>query len=278
MSQDHKKEFPRGETHSFDPDAFDEAVQSQGVRVVHHSAMRCPVGMIDVNDSRKPHDDHENCSNGFLYVTSGTVRALFTGNSSQARTTEMGILDGSTVQITLPRHYDDSDKQIYAAMYDRFYLADDGDVTVVNWQLFESHATGIDRMRYPIASVEHIVDADGKAYSPDAYEVRNGAIHWKPGKGPGANPKKPGKGMVCTIRYRYRPYWYVKSIVHEVRVTQLTDMLGERKLHRMPYALVLQREYLFENSGQDPNDPTPQNSPESLRQVMAPPSGGFGPR
>lgn len=276
---DYEKVFPRNESHSFDAEAFDEGVRSQGVRLIHYQAMRCPVGLIDMYDSRRPHDDHAQCSNGFLYKEAGTVTALFTGNSTSTRAVDMGLLDGSSVQVTLPRTYDGSDQQIYVATYDRFYLAEAGDVTVVNWQLFEAHASGMDRFKYPIVAVEHIIDSDGKEYGPKDYDLRDGVIYWKPGKGPGRNPKMPDRGTVGTVRYRYRPYWYAKQLIHEVRVTQITDMLGNRSIQRMPYSVHLQREYLFENEDND-QSVTQKATPSvnDLRQVSGPSSGSFGPR
>ena len=62
-------QFPGGEAITLDADAFDDLINSQGAMFEHWSAMRCPVGMVDKHDTmRRPHEHHENCSNGFIYT------------------------------------------------------------------------------------------------------------------------------------------------------------------------------------------------------------------
>lgn len=259
---------------SFDVDAFDQAIRSQGVTFVHWRAMRCPVGMIDQYDSRRPHDDHSGCSNGFIYTVAGKITCLFTGNGTGSNPMEMGIMDGSTVSVTLPRFYDGGQDAVYIAPYDRLYLDEDR-ITVVNWQLFEAHASGRDKLNFPVAKVQDLLDSRNSRYQEGAdFEVQGGQIVWTGSNRPGLD-LETGKGRVCAIRYLYRPYWYVKQLVHEVRVSQAENpYTGERQIQRMPQAIVLQREYVFEKEDKDAQAPDP-NSP---RQVKSPLDGIFGPR
>lgn len=256
---------------SFDVDQFDNAIRNHGVNFVHWRSMRCPVGMIDEYDTRRPHEDHSGCSNSFLYTRAGDIRALFSGNSTGVSMTEIGAMDGSTVTITLPRVYD-SGEPVYIAPFDRLYLAEEA-VVVVNWQLFRHSISSQDKLSFLAVTVQDLVDAQGRRYvQGQDFEVRQGRINWI-GKTPGADPQS-GQGQVCSIRYTYRPYWYVKQLVHEVRVSQADNpYTGEREVHRMPQMVVLQREYVFEKQERDEMAPDREQ-----RQVKPPDAPRFGPR
>jgi hypothetical protein len=64
----------------------------------------------------------------------------------------------------------------------------------------------------------------------------------------------------------------VSRLIHEVRVTNKENVMGERETIRMPIRVTLQREYVFEN---DTNNP---EAPQDSRQVKQPQIGSFGPR
>lgn len=264
--------FP-SEAVSFDPDAFDELIRTQGVEMIHFRAMKCPVGMVDPDDvMRRPHEHHENCSNSFVYTKAGTVTVGFLGNSSQAQFIDAGLLNGSTVQIVLPRFYDDAaDRGVKLAKFDRVYLTDES-ITVEDWGTFAASATGVDKLQFPVLHVHDLMDSHGNQYHEDIdFKIAKGKIVWG-SRRPGIDPKT-GKGVVCSARYEYRPFWYVKTLVHEVRVAQIEDPYGNRAVQRMPQAAMLQREYFFEKEQNDPQAPNPDQ-----RQQKAPPDGVFGPR
>jgi hypothetical protein len=249
---------------------FDVAIRANGVKLVHYRAMKCPVGMVDRYDTRRIHEDHAGCSNGFLYTKAGTITCLFTGNGNRQNSSDLGLLDDSTVSVTAPRFYDDTEEDTQVAQYDRMYL-DEEAITVPHWQLVETHATGRDKLSFPVVEVMDIVDTHGKRYSVNDYKIENGQIVWvgdRPGFDAIAN-----KGEIYSIRYTYRPYWYVQRINHQVRVAQVETPLA-RKLIRMPQAFTLQREYVFEKEEKDDQAPDP-NSP---RQHKGPRDGSYGPR
>jgi hypothetical protein len=84
------------------------------------------------------------------------------------------------------------------------------------------------------------------------------------------------RGMVCSVRYLYRPYWYVGAIPHEIRIAQIqNELTGERVVTRMPQACVLHREYVSLNEEQPTDQPSNADA-ESLRRVMGPMYGGYG--
>jgi hypothetical protein len=258
----------------FDVDGFDNAIDKQGVSFVHFRAMPCPVGLSDRYDIRRTHEDHSGCSNGFLYQRAGKIVCPFSGNSKQVQLLDVGILTGSAVQITVPRHYTDKPgESVMLSQFDRLYLADNA-ALVIAMQRFEANATGLDRLQYPVVEVEHIVDSNGRSYDHTDYTIESGMIRWTGANRPAPDPKT-GKGQICSIRYRYIPYWYVDRLIHEIRVVQATN--PETGIHgtvRMPYAALIQRENVFENEQNDPQAP----NPDSPRQAAAPRRGSFGAR
>lgn len=252
---------------NFDMQAFDNAIEGHGIVFDHFRAIRCPVGMIDIYDNRRVHDDHEGCSNGFIYKHIGKVIGIATGNGKSDNQQDIGILDSATLNVTLKRFYKDTGDTVYIAPYDRLYSSEQS-VLVPNWERFASHASGVDRMQYPVERVETLIDSHGKEYGPEDFQIRNGTIFWGPNR-PGVDPKT-NKGTVCTAWYLYRPFWYVDRLNHEVRIARDAE-----STRRAPYALVAVREYVFKGSEQQ--DPEAKD-PTSLRQAMAPESGSFGPR
>ncbi len=255
---------------SFDAQAFDDALRAHGVKLVHFRAMRCPVGLVDRYDTRRPHEDHSGCSNGFIYTKAGTLTCIFTGNGNDTRQNDVGVLDGSTVQVTSPRMYDDTDEESQVANFDRFYLNEES-ITVPHWQLVEAHITGRDRLSFPVVKVVDVMDATGRRYNSSEYDVEDGQLVWKNG-GPGYDAERE-RGVIYAIRFTYRPYWYVQRVVHQVRVAQV-ETLMKRSVQRMPQGFVLQRETVFEKEEKDDQAP----DPSSPRQVKGPAAGTFGPR
>lgn len=277
---------------SFDTDAFDEAIASQGARLVHFEAIRCPVGLVELGDIQRPHPDHEGCTNGFLYKRVGTCRALTVSNSKNKRPEDLGFWDGSTVSATFERFYRDEngcsceDQPIYMAPFDRFYLEDTEDstgekrpVVVPTWQLFQHHPAGQDRLKYPVETVQQLVDSRGETYRQDIdFRVAAGQLQWVGAGLSGRRPvaEDPAGQPVCAVRYLYRPYWYVGQLVHEIRVSQVSGVDG-RALQRMPQNAVLHREYVAQT--RDQQEPgTPGVDADALRTVLAPMSGGLTPR
>jgi hypothetical protein len=274
---------------SFDADAFDLAIRSQGVRLVHFRGQRCPVGMTSMDDIRRPHPHHEGCANGFIYTKAGTITGLFTGNSKTKQWEDVGFIDQSTVQVTFPRNYDDRDEPLVVAPFDRFYL-DEAAITVVMWQLIETSPTGKDRLKYPAVALQgDVIDYRGERYL-DGIDVRacDGQLEWLgsrrpapqidlgPGIGGGLGPDS---GAVCSVRYTYRPFFYVGQMPHEVRVAQIQNELsGERKLTRMPQMVVMHREYVSQDKEQDEEAIKTSVDAEALRKVLGASNSGFGPR
>lgn len=250
-------------TVGFDVGAFDDALRDHGVQFVHYRAMKCPVGMRDEYSTRRPHEDHSGCSNGQIYTKAGLVTALFTSNSNRQDQNEVGLLDGATVRITIPRYYDGTNEPVMVAPFDRFFLSEET-ITVVTQELVQASPEGHDRLRYPAVSVYDIMDATGKRWGGNDCRIVDGQIVWNPGGGPGIDPVIQ-KGVVYSIRYTYRPFFYVDRMLNEVRVAQVDTDEG-RIVMRMPQSLILQREYVFEKEENDERAPNP-DSPRQVKEA-----------
>ena len=252
---------------SFSTESFDNLVGDHGLPFCHWRAMRCPVGLIDRFDIRRPHDDHSGCSNGFIYTLAGRLTCLYSGNGHHVNVQDLALLDDSTVTVTIPRTYDNTEEPVFVAKYDRFYL-DDPEIVVPNWQLFESSALGRDRLQFPVVRVQDLIDSNNRHYSQGTdFELKEGQIVWT-----GARPlfdAEAGKGSICAIRYLYRPYYIVERLLHEVRVARADAPDGSNRVQRMPQQLSLQREYVYENEAND------ELAPTSARQVPGPRDGSL---
>lgn len=259
---------------SFDVEGFDHLIADNGIRFIHQISTPCPIGLTDPYDIH-PHSKHDTCSNGHIYENAGIVTAYLSGNQNIPFFEDVGIADGSTVQITLRQKYDDKDVEIRVSNYDRFYLHD-YKAEVITKERFEHNQTGIDKLRYPVLNVELLIDSRGNKYTPGVdFVIVDSKIKWI-GKQPTFDPKEE-KGEVCSVRYTYVPFWYCDKLLHEIRVTRNHDTItGEDKITRLPYAVLLAREYIFENSRND-DDALTGASP-SRRSVQAPRKGSFGPR
>lgn len=257
-------------TVNIDPALFENAIETQGVHLLHYRSFRCPVGMVELHDGRRVHPDHVGCHHGFVFREVGKIAALFTGNDEQQTSTDSGWVDGSTAQSTLQRFYEDSRDEPYIAIYDRFYSCNEA-MLVPTQELFHSAATGRERLSFPVVRVEEFMDADGNEYVCGTdFDVQGGYIVWSGGRRPRQDPETR-KGVICSARYLYRPYWNCARLMHQIRFAQVFDPItGKRELVRMPQACVLVREYAFREDSIDPLNPdNPQAGP-------APHTGSFG--
>src|ERR1700690_1157048 len=255
----------------FSAGAFDRAIVTHGVNMIHWTAQPCPVGKVDLNSFRRPHPDHSACSNGMIYTRAGRVRALFINSGNKMDQFDFGVLDGSQVTVTTPRTYEDSDDEIQVVPFDKFYLEEEN-LIVPHTQLVEAHISGHDRLSFPAVKVVNIIDANGVTYCGEDYKIENGQIVWTSEKQPGFSPLIQ-KGTVYSIRYLYRPHFYVDRVAHQTR--QITVDTGlETKKVRGPQEFPLSREKVGLKEEKDDQAPDPNSS----RQVRGPRAGALGPR
>lgn len=238
---------------SFDKKSFDNLIQSQGIKVIHYRAVLDPTGMSRRGDNQAV-QSFQKSSDGYIYKEAGEMTVYFSNNSNAQNQRIEGVLDFSTAYMTLPSNYDDKpDCPVLVAPWDRFYLKDIEIRVVVN-QYVEASSTGIDKLNFPTTCVEHLMDSHGVEYREDIdYQItKDGDIKWLSQNRPGYDPIL-SKGVVYAIRYRYTPFFIIQRLLHEIRVSQVTDQASfQRKLERMPYQVQVIRENVFIDRNRDP--------------------------
>ena len=257
---------------SFDKDAFSNLLKSQGVKVTHYRAIPDPTGMAAIGDVHAVQAKRSS-SDGFLYKKVGMMFASFLNNSSNWSIEVEGMIKADMAVMTMPIQYEDCPSPVLVAPFDRFYI-EDVEVRVVTSHYVEANTTGIDKLQYPATCVEHLVDADQKEYTEDRdFKITSdGHIQWISQNRPGFN-EKTQRGTVYSIRYRYIPYFVVQKLLHEIRVSQITnEMTFERTLERMPYQILVIRENVISDMNKDPN----QNMMDSRYQNAVKANGQNG--
>lgn len=254
----------------FEVESFDSAIEEHGVDWIHHRALPCPIGVTDLYDIHS-HSDHDNCSNGNIYEVVGTLKGFFSGNQSMVALEDLGILETSTAQVTLARFYTGTNDEVAVQPSDRFFMKDFEGARTTS-QRFEHSQAESDRLNFPALQVFDVMDSHGNRYKQDHdFVLDRGQIKWVNQRRPGYDPKSE-RGEICSVRYSYRPFFYVKNLIHDVRVAKNLDVItGETTLVRMPYAVLLQREYIMQNEKND--DKRPDD-----RDVRGPRKGSFGAR
>lgn len=241
---------------SFDLDRLDNLSAGLGVQYTHYKCLPSPIGQKDRGDYRRSDGVDTITSNGMIYFKSGVFTATMTDNSRQRERGSAGVLDPSESKLVLPRFYDTDDtsssdgKRIYLSPGDRIYVADpDAIVLVSNPQKMDYLPDEDNIPMFPIVELEvPILDSRNIQYVQDVdYAItRDGNIRWlQGGKNPGIDPDT-GKGRIYSVRYLYKSYWYITTLLKEVRITNVTTD-GVRSTERMPYHCVVQREYIYHN-------------------------------
>lgn len=256
----------------FEANAFDRAIQAHGLTVEIHRCLPCPGGNTTRYDARRPHEDHLGCQGSFLYRLAGSCRAIFWGNSTNRRPQEPGIVAQSSGSVTFERFYSGGPSKgqpVRVTQYDRLYLLD-ASVLVENWQKVDHRADGVDRLEYPAEQVLLLVTASGRQFGPGDFVLRQGRIEWGGPNRPLVGPD--GRGEVYSVRYLYRPYWYVSGQHHDLRFFTVAagDGVAVTAVHQ---SVSVQREYFYFTEDRD------QEAPASRRQVSEPEDPPqFGPR
>lgn len=253
----------------FDAGAFDRAISSHGCKLVHWISQPCPGGKISKYDVRRPGHCHLGCSNGMVYTRAGCVKSLFINSGNKQDQYDTGIIDGTRVTVTTPRTYDDSDDELHVVPYDRFYL-DEEALIVPHTQLVEYHIAGHDRLSFPVVKVVSIIDSKGIKYCPEDCTIEDGQIVWG-SKNPGYDPVLQ-MGTIYSIRYLYRPYFYVENVLHQTRSITVDTGL-EVKNVRGPQEFTLVREKVAEKEEKDEQAPDP-NSARQVKGIRMTPMAG----
>jgi hypothetical protein len=271
---------------SFDLNRMDNFVKSLGTTFYHWKATPSPIGLNDRGDLRRNNGVDVMTSNGYIYTLGGKFKATMVGNQrDQKRPAEGALIDSSTSNLVLPRFYDNDihadpacceegkpNERIRLTPGDRLYHDPKIDDLVVNKELLTYYPNSPNVAMYPIVRMDMpIVDSRGIYYKENIdFQVCKGNIEWIEGRpNPGIDPDT-GEGRTYSIRYLYRAFYYVTSILREVRVTDVTEDC-ERNAQRMPMFVQIQREYLYHNINRGNEVNKPPTKPMENRQTIQPP-------
>lgn len=242
---------------SFNLTKQDQFVSSHGPCFIHFRAMPSPIGLKDRGDYRRSDSLDTISENGFIYTKCGEFNGVILGNSKSKSPTDGGLVDVSEGRLTLPRFYnedsdEDAGERIHLCPGDRVFLknVNKDEKSVVNYQRVQYNPNGDNYLQFPATCVEVIMDSRGIKYKEGVHfrvtkgQDNYGNIRWINGKkNPGVDPDT-GKGRVYSIRYRYEAHWYIARILNELRIGKITEN-GERKEARLPYQVIIQREYVY---------------------------------
>lgn len=256
---------------SLNLDKQDAFVTSLGVDFEHFRALPSPIGLKDRGDYRRPDALDTISSNGMLYIKAGCFTATMVDNSKKQSWSDGGLIDPSSSRLILPRFYNKSEGQangdrIYMAPGDRVYIADkDADDLVSNYQRMEYNGvTQVDIPMFPIKRLEFLQDSRGIVHTEGRdFKINcDGNIEWLVGgENPGIDPETK-EGRVYSVRYQYKAHWYITNIPKEVRLTNITRD-GVRAPERMPYHVVIEREYIYRNKNNGDAKNTPDENKDN---------------
>ena len=262
---------------SFNLPAQDALVTGLGVQFAHFAAIPSPIGLKDRGDYRRPDGDLDTItSNGSIYRKVGAFTGCLLSNSKNSSFANTGTIEQATARIVMPRFYDQNNGvanggRIKMAPGDRIYINDPSvDTSVANYQKMEYSNTDIDVPMFPICKVEFLIDSRNIEYKEGAdFKISpQGNIQWLVG---GRNPGidlDTGKGRVYSIRYHYRGWWYVSSIINELRLSAVTTG-STRQPERMSEHISVIREYAFHNANASKEAvPTGRTVPPPVESII----------
>jgi hypothetical protein len=239
------------------PEIFEELIAHHGIRMIHSRPVPCP-NVRDLNDgSHSPACNF--CFNGFFYYDKKEFVGVLFSNSMDRRFQAQGTWDLDNAYIIVPVR--DSDGEILDVQYfDQIVIPD---FTVRYYQRIEHSQSGIDRAQFPVISIDYLVDASGKVYSPDVdFIADNGRISWvQGGERPGYDPIQD-KGVIYSVNYYTRPAFTVVGLPHQLRMTQTKDETGNNVQARYPQLCSVRKDFIpYDHADEEgaPDRPEPRN-------------------
>ena len=220
-----------------DPFAENALISSMGIRFFHYQAVSDPLHQVDSGGLRHSFDqeslqqfedtDRFQRENGFIYFKRGIIHGVFSGNSKDLKYLPAGLYTDSGASLSLNRYYENSTDKIEVSENDKLIpceLPSEFFTTISH--KFDHNASGIDRLQFKAVNVRYLIDSAGVMYEQDVDFVLDcGVVKWNNGPGvnrPGLDPLS-GKGRVCGVRYTYKPFYYIKMIMHDIRIKPMLD-------------------------------------------------------
>ena len=241
-----------------DPAANNSFIANLGICFQHWVAIPNVLGAVQTDDARDSFGQAEknqfdgigkyHVENGFIYVCRGLIYGIFQGNSKSLNHIPSGLYSDDGAQISMNRYYKDSEKTAGFTKFDKLVPHElPSEFFHTTFEKFIHNPAGIDRLQYHICKVDTVIDSAGIIYNENEdFVIERGNIRWlDTGKRPGFEPAT-GNGRVVSIRYTYKPYYYVKYAMHDIRVQQSIDELtGEVMAKKGPILLNVQADWVF---------------------------------
>jgi hypothetical protein len=267
-----------------DAAANNHLIAKTGILFVHHMAIPDPLFQKEIGSLRLSFDQEENFQfsrdntnfyreNNFIYVPRGKVYGTFTGNSKTLLEIASGLESYSGATLSVNRYYEDTTDYARISEFDKLIPCGLGkEFLSTNWQKFVPSRTRTDRMQFPVCEVQFMIDANGIQYAQGVdFDLNNGVIQWKEGAGPGTDPVS-GNGVICSIRYLYKPYFYCKNVMHDIRMfPSLNNNVPASVISSAPQLIQIQSDFIFlDRRNAEASDPAQQQD--------AADGGNVGPR
>lgn len=224
------------------------------------------------NNSQFENRDDLHRENGFIYIKQKPIHVVFTSNSKNLQYTPAGLYNDSGAYATINRHYSTTNETANISEYDKLIPCEPSCETFsVNWQKFQHNPTGVDRLQYPATQVLYMIDSDGVTYTQDIdFNLQAGVIRWIGGNRPGMD-STTNQGKMVAIRYTYKPYFYIKTVMHDFRSVPTLDEYGNSRTRRGPMQALLQADWVWLDSRRN-------NENDNDAQLDAPDGGNTGDR
>jgi hypothetical protein len=256
---------------TMNPDAINNFIDGMGIRFMHFQAIPDPLFKRAEDEPRRSFNQEDSYlfektnvytrENGFLYFPKAIVVGIFMGNSKNLQSSSAGLHNFSTASISFNRYYEGTTEVVEMSEYDKLIPCENGmEFFTTSWQSLDHNVSGIDRLQYPALAVRIFIDSSGKTYKQDIdFTLIDGQIKWTGSNRPGYD-KNTGKGKVCSIRYTYKPYYFVRELSHDIRIRPSIDPdTGAVSAKASGMLATIQREYVFVNSrNADDSDITQQ--------------------
>jgi hypothetical protein len=259
-------------------------IANWGIRFKHFIALPDPLFQKEIGALRMSHDQEENYQfitdtddfyreNGFLYVFQGYVYGVFTSNKKDLLSIAASLENYSGAMLSVNRYYENSPDYCRIAEYDKLIPCDlPEEFHTVQWEKFNASRTNVDRLMFKVCRVQFLIDSDGVRYAQDQDFIitDKGVIQWNEGAGPGSDTTT-GIGKVCSVRYEYKPYFYCKSVLKDIRFWPSLGESGGPESRTAPQLVLVQSDWIF-------LDRRNANENDAEVQLNAEDGGNFGPR
>lgn len=253
------------------PDAAAENlhIANQGIKFHHYMCVPDPLFQHEAGDVRHSFaaddgneqfvaNDRFHRENGFIYVKTGVVYGTFMGNAKDFKAIAAGLYGSSGATISLNRYYVGTEQKINMSENDKLIPCElTSEFFSVNWQKFTHNPTGVDRLQFKACEILFLIDSDGIQYMPGRdFNLENGSIRWIDGADRPGLDTLSGKGKVCAVRYTYKPFYYVKMMLHDIRIRPVLNMDGGVEAKAGPVLATVQADWVYlDRRTNDDKDP-----------------------